>query len=125
MCLIGDVQTARRDPAMPKGIDEQVALVVDLLLKELQRRIEEGRVPIRQPCPVPHKGLFTTQEAADYLGMPRGGLYAAVSRRQIPYVKLGRRLRFREEDLKSMVEKSVVEPIGDIPADGRRGRRRY
>ncbi len=47
---------------------------------------------------------LTADETAGYLGLPtRKALYAAVERGQVPAHKLGRRLRFRREELDALL----------------------
>lgn len=48
--------------------------------------------------------LLTAQEAADYLRIPLGSLYVRISRKQIPYARLGRLLRFKKSDLDRLLE---------------------
>ena len=58
-----------------------------------------------------HKELITYGQAASYLGLKKGTLYAMVSRRQIPHVRLGPRLvRFDAEELRGWVEARRVSP---------------
>jgi len=46
-------------------------------------------------------------------------LYAMVQRRQIPYIRIGRRLRFRHEDLDRFLGERLVEPEHGPGPDGR------
>ena len=56
-------------------------------------------------------GLLTYGQAADYLSVKPETLRTWVSRRQqVPFIKLGRLVRFRKEDLDRMIEKSRNEP---------------
>jgi excisionase family DNA binding protein len=48
--------------------------------------------------------LCSVDEAASYLGLKKSTLYAWARRRQIPSVKIGRRLLFDQEDLDSLIE---------------------
>ena len=51
------------------------------------------------------------EEAAKVLGMKRGTLYALVSRRQIPHVRLSRRMvRFPESELRQWLRERLVQP---------------
>jgi excisionase family DNA binding protein len=49
--------------------------------------------------------LRNIEEAADYLGLKKSTLYAWARRRQIPSVKIGRRLLFDQHDLDVLIEK--------------------
>ena len=47
---------------------------------------------------------LTSDEAAEYLRISRKALYAAVSRRQIRAHRLGKRLRFRPQELDAALQ---------------------
>lgn len=56
--------------------------------------------------------LFGYRKAAAVLDVRIGTLYAMVSRRQIPHVRLGPRLvRFRASDLATWVRERSVVPV--------------
>ena len=58
----------------------------------------------RQPTPGAELRWLTAKEATSYLSFPtRKALYAAVERGQVPAHKLGRRLRFRLEELDALL----------------------
>ena len=67
--------------------------------------------------------LLTAQEAADYLRIPIGSLYVRISRKQIPYARLGRLLRFKKSDLDRLLESQYrgAEPEGDLFTGQRAG----
>lgn len=44
-------------------------------------------------------GLLSVEEAADYLGISKNTIYAMVSQKRIPYIKVGSRDMFRRESL--------------------------
>lgn len=53
--------------------------------------------------------LLSVAEAAELLGMTKGGVYMAIQRRELPAVRLGkRRLRFRASDLEATLQKQAV-----------------
>ena len=54
-----------------------------------------------------HDVLFTLGETAEYLKLARQTLYNMVSRREIPFLKAGRQLRFRKSDLDSWLQESA------------------
>jgi excisionase family DNA binding protein len=65
-----------------------------------------GATPAAAPQPVPGPNVrwLTATEATGYLGFPtRKALYCAVERGQVPAYKLGRRLRFRSEELDALL----------------------
>ena len=57
------------------------------------------------------KRLIDVREASTYLGLAVGTLYNLVSMKQIPHVKLGRKLLFDLKDLDKWIEESKVEVI--------------
>ena len=54
--------------------------------------------------------LVTVREAADYLSVSVSTLYGWVWQRRIPFVKVGRALRFDVDDLKKFVEWNKQHP---------------
>lgn len=54
--------------------------------------------------------LLNNDEAADLLHISPYSLRGKVSRREIKFVKFGRRVLFRKEDLMELIEKCTVEP---------------
>jgi excisionase family DNA binding protein len=56
------------------------------------------------------KPLKDIKFASDFLGLPVPSIRGKVSRREIPFVKIGRRVLFDLEDLQSFVEKLKVQP---------------
>jgi excisionase family DNA binding protein len=54
--------------------------------------------------------LLNVKEAALFLGTTPGSLYSMVWRREVPFVKLGRSLRFDVNDLEELIESSKVKP---------------
>jgi excisionase family DNA binding protein len=50
------------------------------------------------------------RDAARYLGTTPATLYTKVWRREIPFVKLGRSVRFDVKDLDALIERAKVEP---------------
>lgn len=58
-------------------------------------------------------GLMTVKEVAEYLGLAEGTIYQKVSKGQIPYVKLGRNVRFRKDDIDEWVVRVDAESKGE------------
>ena len=59
--------------------------------------------------------LKTYREAARYLGLPIGTLYAWVYEKRIPHIRLsGRTVRFRVADLDAWLAKHRVEAKADL-----------
>ncbi len=44
------------------------------------------------------------------IGISEGGIYHWVSQKKIPYIKIGRNVRFDTEAIKEWLEKKKVEP---------------
>lgn len=53
---------------------------------------------------------MTVGEAAAYLAVPVATLYTRVFYREIPFVKLGRSLRFDRVDLDALIDLNKVRP---------------
>jgi excisionase family DNA binding protein len=60
--------------------------------------------------------LLTVREAADYLGTTPSTLYSKVWRREVPFVKWGRSVRFDKADLDELIEQLRVKPR-DLSSD--------
>jgi excisionase family DNA binding protein len=56
------------------------------------------------------KPLKDIKFAADFLGLPVTSVRGKVSRREIPFVRLNRRILFDMDDLQAFVEKLKVQP---------------
>ncbi|MGA2631847.1 MAG: helix-turn-helix domain-containing protein [Terriglobia bacterium] len=54
--------------------------------------------------------LFTVKEAAAYLAVPVATLYTRIFYRQVPFVKLGRSVRFDRADLDALIDANKVHP---------------
>lgn len=61
--------------------------------------------------------LITIQEAARITGLSPHTLYGMVSRRQIPYLKVGRLLRFDVELLDRWLKERTVMPMPSRAVD--------
>ena len=54
--------------------------------------------------------LINNNEAADLLGISPFSLRGKVSRREVPFVKLGRRVLFSKKALMELIENCTVQP---------------
>jgi len=61
-----------------------------------------------------HEGLLTIREAAQYLAVSVSTLYGWVWQRRIPFVKIGRALRFDQSDLAAFIEANKHVPRKEI-----------
>lgn len=66
--------------------------------------------------------IMTVWEASDYLRISPSALYACCQRGQLPYIKWGRRLRFRKRDLDRYLEDHQRPVLEAHKADGTRRR---
>ena len=55
--------------------------------------------------------MLTIEEVALYLHLTKVAVYGMVRRREIPFYKIGRRLRFKQNDLDSWLEGQKVQHI--------------
>lgn len=61
----------------------------------------------------PTDRLLDRPEAADYLGVKTTTLenWAATRRYPLPFVKVGRRVKYRVSDLEAFIESRTVRPV--------------
>lgn len=64
--------------------------------------------------------LLTSAEAADFLGLKTGTLvnWRCTKNQEIPFIKVGGRVRYREQDLLAWLERQLVIPTGWEEAGG-------
>lgn len=48
--------------------------------------------------------LMTVEELADYLNLSAGTIYGWVARKEVPFVRAGRALRFRRDEVDQWIE---------------------
>lgn len=58
--------------------------------------------------------LLTVQELSDWLNVPVSTLYLWRHLKKIPYVKIGRLLRFEKQAVEDLIRKGKVKPIDII-----------
>jgi len=73
---------------------------------ERSRPRPTGRIVATQAVPVQEINLIDINELAKRLSIPKGTLYNWVYLRRIPFVKLGRALRFNPEEIERIVRSS-------------------
>jgi excisionase family DNA binding protein len=64
-------------------------------------------------------GLMTVQQAAQFLSVSVSTLYGWAWQRKIPFVKVGRALRFDKCDLENFVRANRFEARNDLATRGR------
>jgi len=64
--------------------------------------------------------LIDRAAAAQYLGVSPGtlGNWASTNFRRVPYIKIGRRVRYRLRDLEQFVEANLVNPVETVRGGG-------
>ena len=53
--------------------------------------------------------IFTVEQLSDYLKIPKSCLYQKVMRREIPFYRIGRLLRFKRSDIDQWLDAHRVE----------------
>ena len=56
--------------------------------------------------------LLTTQEIAEYINISHRTVESWVSKRKIPFVKVGRLTRFRIDQIEEWIENKKIKPQG-------------
>lgn len=62
-------------------------------------KIEEHILERQKAVEIPTKEFLTVKEAAKFLDLKVPTIYSKVHKREIPFIKIGRRLYFSKEDL--------------------------
>jgi len=57
------------------------------------------------------KNLLTLQELSEYLHIKESTIYQWTHLRKIPYIKLGRFLRFDEEQVTAWLNENNINPV--------------
>ncbi len=57
------------------------------------------------------KEFFTVGELSEYLGIKKSSLYCMVERREIPFYKIGRLVRFKKADIDAWMEGLKIEVL--------------
>ena len=70
-------------------------------------RIGQGQLDISHPREASDRGLWTMAETAEWLSVPERMVRRLVAERRIPYVKIGRYVRFRPEDVEAWRDQNV------------------
>lgn len=58
--------------------------------------------------------ILTIPEVARYLKVSKSKVYALVSKKEIPHLKIGRNVRIRQADLQLWVEKQSAQLTFDV-----------
>ena len=60
------------------------------------------------------KGLLSVDELAVYLGVSRWSVYQWINQRRVPYVKIGRLVRFDKVEIKRWLDSQRVKTFNDF-----------
>jgi len=90
----------------PQDIDAIGQRVVELLKPYLLAR-DETKITLILPKPRGH--YMTVPQLAEYLQVSKITLHNWIYQRKIPYSKIGRRVRFKREDIVQWCEDKKVE----------------
>jgi excisionase family DNA binding protein len=94
----------------PQDIDSIAQRVVELLKPYLLARDETKTAPAP---PQPRGHYMTVSQLTEYLQVSRGTIHNWIYQRKIPYSKIGRRVRFKREDIVRWCEDKKVEASYD------------
>ena len=111
-----DQEFPGRDLGVWQTCPQQQSLCPDS--KNGRETAHNPRRRVRPPSPDEAEGWVEVSKAAAFLGLTEGALRQAVARRQFPFSKVGRRLRFNLAELDAQVRKGWVPPFDDGPAEG-------
>ena len=67
------------------------------------------------------KKFLSPAKLATMLDMSKAGVYLMVAKRQIPFHKIKRKVRFDEKDIASFLQQTRIEPVGSQYYDGKKG----
>ncbi|QPH38685.1 helix-turn-helix domain-containing protein [Pedobacter endophyticus] len=93
-------------------LPEEVAKIHDKL-----DRISKLLSPKEISTEVPENNLLNIQQAAQYLSLAVNTIYSKVSRKEIPYIKKGKRLYFFKDQLADWVESGTSSNTSLIEAE--------
>ena len=62
---------------------------------------------------LPEDDLMTVDSAAEYLRMSRSSIYQLTSRHELPFMKRGKRLYFKKEELRLWIEEGSNKPSSE------------
>lgn len=58
--------------------------------------------------------LLTVDEVTQLLKLSKGAVYQMIARREIPYLKIGRRIRFDKEEISKWLDRQRVDGINNL-----------
>lgn len=85
---------------------------------ELTRKVNELYKVITNVQPQdPAEQFLTVDETAKFLNLSVPTIYSKVSKRELPYMKRGKRLYFARKDLEAYLQGGRVKTVKEIEAD--------
>ena len=81
------------------------------MMRVLERKVDElsnQKSSIKEE--LPQDDLMTVEIAAEYLRMSRSSIYQLTSRHELPFMKRGKRLYFKKEELRQWIEEGSNKP---------------
>lgn len=90
-----------------KSVVDALCVVADLLIEITRPESDVGQKP-KAGRILPE--MLTTEQAAEYLGLKPSTLtsWRCTGRYQIPYVKVGRKTRYRKADLEKFLQQRTI-----------------
>ncbi len=89
-----------------------------LAVTELTKKVDELYKVITNVQPQETTDQFlTVEQAADFLTLSVPTIYSKVSRRELPYMKRGKRLYFARKDLEAYLQDGRVKTVKEIEAE--------
>jgi excisionase family DNA binding protein len=89
-----------------------------LAVTELTKKVDELYKVITNAQPQETTDQFlTVEQAADFLTLSVPTIYSKVSRRELPYMKRGKRLYFARKDLEAYLQGGRVKTVKEIEAE--------
>ena len=81
-----------------------------------QVAIQVGKAikPILDQYPLREDRLYDVQELAEYLSVSTQWIYERVQLKEIPYIKVGKLLRFQKSDIDRWLEDLKVPPMSPL-----------
>lgn len=84
--------------------EEQADVLIDFIKQQTQKNTFDKKLP--HPEISSPKRYLTLGELSELLNVPKNTIYAKTSRREIPFVKVGRRLVFDRQEIDEWLKKS-------------------
>lgn len=80
-----------------------------VLLEESESVLKKGEGQLMNKEIKGEPNLMSIQQTAEYLGLSVGTIYQWRSQHKIPYIKVGRKVRFRKEQLEQWLAERTVQ----------------